>query len=554
MVGISAESRISNSYAQEINFNASNTRIANNGVGGIVGNETGAGFIQYCYTTGNIRVNLQHAGGIYGRTAGTTRNSYSLVNVQSTTDLIGGIGGFNIFYAISEAGNTSYYYGASENNLYLGNIYSAKTSSYVNRIAGSQSNTAATNYAYEGQLVNGRTSTEELGATLISKTEIFNRNTYLDLDKLDFADNFDYSGLLSEILPKLYYDGTTTLLPNQKDLRLERQGIYMESVMGVVVNYGPDWVEAIITINNPSAIAIEEVVIEHMDVTITGQVNSGGKSNISIHATPNKYYDNYKITGFVYDGLEYEVTGEEYRLQRPDGQPMFYKEITNRNEWQEMSDAQNYRVTVDLDFTGYTGIVNTNFSIGRLEGYKPGGAPVLIKNMKPSTGGNFSTLNFTKQEEGLIKELTLSAKDIIFEDIEINNSATGSYAGIIIRNDAEMSNVEFKNITISATKMDQVGMIARNFAYSITNVNLDNITCKGVNNVGGFIGNTNSRVLSNINGNNINITATGNYVGGIFGYVTDAISIYSISNLTVENSVITGASYTGAVMGLRRRK
>ena len=198
--------------------------------------------------------------------------------------------------------------------------------------------------------------------------------------------------------------------------------------------------------------------------------------------------------------------------------------------------AQNYRLNTDIDFTGKIN-PKTNVSIGRLEAEGEGHT---LKNLEVTVKGT---------GKGFIKEIKNSLKNITFENITVNNTATsGNYSGLIARNVAIIENVNFKDITINAPKIGYIGMIANNSGAKITNINLENIIVTGKEHVAGLMGLTESGIFNNITVKKANIKGTSNYTGGVIGRITSKI-YYNIGDITVTDSKIQVVNYTGGVIG-----
>ena len=78
-----------------------------------------------------------------------------------------------------------------------------------------------------------------------------------------------------------------------------------------------------------------------------------------------------------------------------------------------------------------------------------------------------------------------------------------------------MENLKFKDITIDAKGMHDVGMIGGMTTGNIKNIELENITINGAGYVGGLVGNMNlsgdtEKIIENITIDNETIEATSN--------------------------------------------
>lgn len=521
LVGYGSNVRIDNCFVQDLDINTKGALIYY-GIGGLIGRDSG-GIVKYCYTTGNIKTDAENTGGIYGFTTGKVENCYSLVNIMSQTDYVGGIGGYD--------NNTSVV--STFKNLYLGNIYSAKQSNYVNRIQGNTT-TEEENYAYIGQKINGFIRTEDLGAQkLLTNSEIFDINTYKQI--LEFKDEYNYDGLDEGILPKLYNTDGLTILPNQKDNKIGIEAIFIEEIEAEKADVNT--ARARVVVNNPSGVELTGVTIEYANVQVSANVFDNGKTYIDLIITPEKAYDSYTISNLLY--ME---NGEEKSLStQAKLNIQFYNEINNFEDWQKIDSesAQNYRLNTDIDFSGKIN-PKINVSIGRLEAEGNGHT---LKNLE---------VNLNGAAKGFIKEIKNSLKNITFENITVNNTAkSGNYTGLIVRNTANIDNVTFKDITVNASKMSYVGTIANNSAISIKDVELQNITVSANQYVGGFLGITDSGIFQYINVNGANITAASNYSGSVIGKIT-ARDIYRISDITANDVNVKGVNYTGGILGQGR--
>lgn len=517
IVGGGSNITILNSFVQDLNFDIKRV-MQYQGIGGIIGRDTdNGGKIQYCYATGMINTDAEIVGGLYGFTSSIkVNNNYSLVNIQSESDYIGGIGGYDNNTMTS---STSY-------NLSLGNIYSKKTSNYIKRISGN-TETDTPNYAYKGQLINGFASNEYLGATALDLEQLKDKETYMT--KLGFEDMFNYDELDSQILPKLYNTDGKTLLPNQVDNKIQMAQLKIQEIDAEKKNVNT--AIARIVIDNPQNVTITGIEIENMNVQITSNVHEKGKTYLDITATNTKAYDSYKITKVMY------VENGENKEAKQDAKIdiQFFNEINNFEDWQKIDSesAQNYRLMTDIDFEGKIN-PKTNVSIGRLESGESGHT---LKNMN---------ISLNKTATGMIKEVKNSLKNITFENITITNTASGNYTGIIVRNIGELENVNFKNITINAAKMNYVGIISNNSALYMTKINMENINISGISYIAGLAGISESGRFDNITANNLKITGSSSRVAGIFSYISSR-DVYTIQNITIKDSEIKGWDYVGGV-------
>ena len=264
----------------------------------------------------------------------------------------------------------------------------------------------------------------------------------------------------------------------------------------------PNTTEAEITvrISNPEEIEITGIEIKDMTISSTTRnVTQNGITSITVRATPNRYYDSYKLTGIKYKNTSGEEQTKEVENEI---QVQFYKEIYTYEDWQSIEEGtyQNYRLMADIDFSGRANVKN-NITVNRLEAENN---IYTLKNIE---------LSCNTANTGLINNVKTSIKNIGFENIILTNTAgSGNYFGLIASNDGSMEGLRFKDITINAQGMSYLGMIGgMATGNSINNIDLQNITINGRSYIGGLFGYINigtEETISNISGNNITIKGT----------------------------------------------
>ena len=548
--GIIAQSNsdyIYNCYVNNINIKESNT-INSSGIGAIVGYSTNSE-VANCYSVGNIVADSKNIGGLIGYLTGVSSRlnySYSLINIAGNNENIGGIVGFD---GNSDLDNNISY------NLSLGNIYNAKDTETSNRCVGN-SPEERLNYAYENQLINGEESRELLGAEkLLTYKDLTNINTYMSV--LLFSNSYSYIDITNGILPKLYDTEQKEILinqidieiPNNDDLKIENIEAEKNSVTTV---------RGRVVITNLNEVEIMELNIEDMNVQINGITLENQKTYIDFIGIPTRYYDSYKI-----DSISYLYNGEKkQKILEGKISIQFFKDIYNYQDWQsiEIGTYQNYRLMEDIDFSGRNDI-KLDVTIGRLEG----------NNKKLKNVG----ITIDENNSGLIYWVRDSMNNVIFENISIMNLASENYVGIISRSTAEINNLQFSqinienmenttgtgrgviainygnisnlilsDITLKCDKSNNIGAIGENSdnAININNVSANNIKCFGNNYVGSIVGMRGTVV--NVDAEEIHIEATGNYIGGIAGYLAA-----SNDNISINSVYVSGKNYVAGVFG-----
>ncbi len=116
------------------------------------------------------------------------------------------------------------------------------------------------------------------------------------------------------------------------------------------------------------------------------------------------------------------------------------------------------------------------------------------------------------------------------------------------------SNIGIVNVDITNAGNYTGGITGRlNNTPGLHYVFTNNVTIKGKDYVGGVAGSSNTgRLYYNVT--NVNISATGNYVGGVFGYISSIHAVDSaysavVYECLVANSVVTGNNYVGGFVG-----
>ena len=518
---------IFNSFVNNINIeatNITNSTSSNSSIGGIAG-RVDSGNIRYTYSSGNIDANIGTIGGITGSLNGVGASSiysYSLINISGSGTQVGGIVGSN--------------YGSGEyvnNNVSLGSIYTSVETNSIGRIVGysADSISISSNYAWNQQLINGMPSTKTDGEVLKTQEELL---TY-DFWKWDagFADTgyFDFSELEKGYLPKLL-STTGELLPNQPNLTLNNPDILITSI---TLDKRITDATILIEMSHDADKKVKSVHIDGLNIlNVNKLISSGNITTVELEVSPNLALDNYML-----DKITYLENGEEQTTEinvRIDLQ--FYKDINSIEDWQKISSeiAENYRLNTDLDFSNVVEI-NHDVMINRLEG----------------TGNGYTIKNITITDQAtwhLIKSVSTSLNKVTFENISLTDSSKTipqsgrKYAIIELANYANITNVNFKNITIQPYNSSYIGCIAYASYGSLSDINMVNINIKGISYVGGLCGQLSNVSTNNINADHITIFATANYVGGIFGDNSK-----SSNQITVSNVNVTGANYVGGYAG-----
>ena len=496
------------------NLYINDTNSATKKIGGIVGHQSSARFkIENCYVKGKIVSNSGYIGGIAGSGQTVIKNSYAYVDIIGNGEYIGGIVGNNEQNSLE-----------IKNNLYIGNIVNKKQTDLTKPIIGNSDAMSVNNYIYENNKINGNIDKKEKSLT---EKQLKNKDTYIN--KLKFDSNFNYENVENGMLPKLNNSETKNLLPNQEDIKIPNNDIFIEKVETLKTDSNNLQIQLIL--NNPNEYEINDVQIENMEHTILENRTVNKKTYLKLKGTPTKYYDFYIINGITYSTGEENITLEVYDIINE----AFYKEITKYEDWQNIDKEsyENYRLLADLDFAGKQD-VNNSLKINRLvtEGEKH-----TIKNI---------TLESKDRKVSVIEESKNLIENVTFENITIK--APYNYLGVISNNMGDIQNVDFNNINVEAEGNNSIGVIGIN-SGKLQNIKLNNINIIGQTKVGGLVGETDDTVIDNVVGENIKVEGNGNFIGGIIGYIaanrSTTAGMGTITNINIENSEITTSTGTG---------
>ncbi len=496
------------------NLYINDTNSATKKIGGIVGHQSSARFkIENCYVKGKIVSNSGYIGGIAGSGQTVIKNSYAYVDIIGNGEYIGGIVGNNEQNSLE-----------IKNNLYIGNIVNKKQTDLTKPIIGNSDVMSVNNYIYENNKINGNIDKKEKSLT---EKQLKNKDTYIN--KLKFDSNFNYENVENGILPKLNNSETKNLLPNQEDIKIPNNDIFIEKVETLKTDSNNLQIQLIL--NNPNEYEINDVQIENMEHTILENRTVNKKTYLKLKGTPTKYYDFYIINGITYSTGEENITLEVYDIINE----AFYKEITKYEDWQNIDKEsyENYRLLADLDFAGKQD-VNNSLKINRLvtEGEKH-----TIKNI---------TLESKDRKVSIIEESKNLIENVTFENITIK--APYNYLGVISNNMGDIQNVDFNNINVEAEGNNSIGVIGIN-SGKLQNIKLNNINIIGQTKVGGLVGETDDTIINNIVGTDITVKGNGSYIGGIIGYIFanrgTTAGMGTITNINIENSEITTSTGTG---------
>ncbi len=518
----------------------------------------------------------------YAATNTNIQNVFSLINIDSYTEksthygtsatnnetIVGNI------IAEQVSGNTSNTYSIGEGNIV----------GYANGPSiGVASNSGLRNNYYISD--NMYTNTYNLKLSPLSPHDIEFQKRALNSNSAFIIDKYVDTGYFPQI-------DFPDCMPNQDLIELntvEEKDLLDITNSEVIENKDN---EAIInfTVNNPSGEVITDIKIQDVDVEIQDQTYASGKSIVTARVyNPKTFVSRYYVSSISSRGA-YSLTNT--RNFETNERPLFfdmYKEISTISEFNDINNkpTENYILKNDLDFSN-----NPNTRISKTYSGKFNGNNYTLKNITITSGnpifytvsGSISNLfveNYrlesTPNYAGLIYSTT---RTTVLENIHIKNEYITGYnrlGGLIaVASGGEITNCSVSNIEFSV-KEDSNSIYLGGFIGTSDYTTIRNCYVRGLkvslsnlystSGVGGFIGYLNQSILENIytEGNiktdyrttggiigygvgnttitnaisNVDILATGNYVGGIAGRssFTTASNLLYLGNTYSNNNV-----------------
>ena len=543
LVGYSDNIQITNSFAQNIDITSKNS-ISSYGVGGLIGKISGSdAYAANNYATGKIYNDNKYTGGLVGVTPAYIEKNFSAVNITSKINYTGGIVGY------SEAGESDCL-SRMTYNLYLGNIYADKV---TKKIIGNY-NAASNNASFEISRINGLKDNTAYGETVLTHEQLLDPETYRTI--MTYENIFNYDKVAEGYLPKLYYENTEELMPNQVDTLLVQPEKF--DILDLIIDQHAEYASVTTYLENPDGSEVTDVIVDGAEVEIVKNSYDSSRNTtiIQMKIYPEKYYDSYKLTKIVYKEEDQEKEFEKtLKLNIK-----FFKTIKTIDDWNSIDSTtpENYKLEANLDFTGVAKN-NTNIIVNRLETVRDD-VWYTIKGININIKSNVNG-------RGVIEKVNTRLANIIFEDITINDTTTSAnnYRNIINYSNGTIENIKFKNITINTPYEHYASMIGYHCGPKIQNIELDGITVKGYNYAAGLLSsgkNDEGNIYSTVTAQKLNIESRGSYVGGIFGNLSTHHSygnlvnniniVKSSEDIVGTESIVKAPSgtYVGGIAGL----
>ncbi len=498
------------------------------GIGGIMG-VFASGKISNVYATGKIIDNVQYLGGIVGRATGTTAmvtNVIGNVHIEADQDYVGGINGLS-----GGTNNVS-------KSLVLSNLSTVKSDFlFFDRTSGTSINKSK-NYAWDKQSLNNVKTNDTHGEILLTQEELWNPVVYSG--KLGFGARWDLDSILTEerkqLIPSLikddgnhvkgqgYYEGEGSSASDLKDLkifyedifRLDKENTKIDESKTVYTaghdgsnkddKYYAKQYTVEIHIENPHRYSINSLKINGLKIdSVVSPPKLSETEDVTTviyKVSPINYYDSYVISE-----IKYEEADEPEQVNMVLDVP-FFGHITDSEFWKniEKNKYENFFIDTDVDLSSLSTDEVSGKSFNKLVGV---GNKPTIKN---------STMNFNKVGLTFIDTIVTDISNLTFDNIKINNSASGNYTGFIKYLNGTMSDIKFHTIKILAKNMSYNGIISINQSPTIRDIEIDDFELEGKSRLG-FVAQSISQPITGLNIKNVQIDSIqGDYIGAAIGY------------------------------------
>lgn len=591
---------IVNTYARDLDIECLDMS-ESGGVGGIAGN-VGSSIINGVYTTGLINVQGINVGGVIGyytsyNYSGSLLNIMSKADVICSQDKVGGIIGASDNKDIINGGRTGF------SGIALGNVNCknpmAEDNSYI---IGSMMDYTVYFYGAKTQLLNGLPYVEPaedstadkdvyLRSQMLSKEQIMDPAIYTGTIKMQEV--FAYDMVKDNLLPNLYYENSSVVLPFQEEgvlLAGKKQVDNPIKPLGVTLVTNNRRI--LIDVDNPKGLSITDVYVKDLKYSYDAATTEQYKNNrivlyYNTENTQEHWYDSYDMLTIAYKDPVSGVTGTcDYSLEPVVIPLTLYREINTIEQWNayfnqtnNYGNYENYKLKKDIVFQGST--FNKNVKVGRLIGDSDNGANIKLSQINIGASSKIGTYTengvteaywkLSGANENLILGLSAEMANITFEDVNIvfASALRTSNSGIVGTSSANVHNVVFNNITIDNAEDNRhyTGCIGKQNGGMVYDITMNNIKIatkafrktsnkeyKGTkqNYTGALIGLMyyNSTV-QNVTANDIEIiggSRTGGIVGSTEGHKGSFVDIH-VTDVKVSLCKTSTDSYVGGIIG-----
>lgn len=540
IAGSVSSGRISHCLVTDLTMNADAMK-GSNGVGGVAG-YAGDCVIDTAYAQGSITTRASRVGGIAGAYASSgpslacVKNVWAKVDIICHTDMAGELIGYaSVNDVITPTNNMS--------GLAVGSVYASNPDAeHVGRTVGGYNAKTVAFYGTQMQLMNGATgegipdNEKDRVRGLLSYEQLTEDayNTYRNI--VGFENVYSMDRTSEGYLPKMYYEGSRTLLPNQKDIELSDAKEYDLEVRNVFVNTN----NRVVTVElwNPDQYKITGLDIDDLNWNYVKSNGSGWSQG-----TVDEASDYSGSITRIY--LQYDVSQEHFLDSYVLRSIRFYTEKNssalpaaqaNLNAMAGRGSIHTLACYARIGVTLYRDI-DSVADWNRIPGYPEYENYRLTSNLDFSDGDFAKNLNISRL--------------VGMGDKSISGAVvTGSNTNLIARLNSGMEHITIKDSTLSTNTNDCIGFIGIS-SGKIEHCSFENlvITPKtGGKNYVGVIGHQNGNGFTDIRCSNITVNAstTSAYVGALCGYVRD---ISTFKDLTGSNLTVKGRDYTGGMFG-----
>ena len=254
--------------------------------------------------------------------------------------------------------------------------------------------------------------------------------------------------------------------------------------------------------------------------------------------------------------LRYVETEKTFYVSGPNG-------LLALNKWMTSTGDDSHNEFINIGFP-ITGTLSSSSRLSRnitleaditLPLKTSDGTEITIGNNGVPSGSNWNPVgdNYNNNYKGVIDGGNYTITNIVV------SSSTYYYSGFVgyLNTGGSVKNLKLDNVHISAGKSNCAAVIGHLNNTTVENCHVlsGSVNGNGTGYVGGIVGNTNSGFGIIGCTNNATIQGTGNYVGGIVGYLEDNNSssskarVICCANLGEVNSA---GAYVGGIVGYKK--
>ncbi|TLS72069.1 filamentous hemagglutinin N-terminal domain-containing protein [Aliarcobacter thereius] len=493
--------------------------------------------------TSNI-TGTSYLGGLVGEAHGTiykvTNSTFEFLDILGTSSYIGGLFAYMPTNSLIEIDTVSVKGGTVQGTQLVGGLIG-----YTNT---RNANNKILNTDVELTAVKATTLTTSYGTG-----GFVGHNYYTDQAYLVENSSFKGDVIGGEYVGGLFgYVGSV----NVKDTTVETNLIkanknYAGGIAGLVHNN--------FIANNVSVIGGGNIEAAQIAGGFVGQANNNfdaTNSTVVVGKITSSGYDTGGLVGAAMNNLNIDgatITATEISGTTYTGGVVGYSGINSGS-------ANIKNVTVNA-------LVKGTYAVGGIIGHQNGANGILnIQNARFSGKVEQTSNNASHGAGGLVGTGlgTLNISDSFVGEFDINGTPLaqvnlttelisvgqnlGGLVGLFTKGSLVDNHVAVKTLASTQSQVGGVvGKAASTNAKTMSGNKVSLAEIKGASNVGGLVGLSEGGLnISNEVLDGVNVTGTGNYVGGLVGQL---VSSGTITNSTVKNSKIEGVDYVGGIVG-----